>query len=68
MATTIRAVLARLSTAVRQRPITSSRNRERGSHAVEYAIGIAAGAGVIIGLYASYKSGVAGVVQGWVLK
>jgi hypothetical protein len=35
---------------------------------VEYAIGIAAGAGVIIGLYASYKSGVAGVVQGWVLK
>jgi len=68
MTTMILAVLIRLSSAVRQRAAASPRDPERGSHAVEYAIGIAAGAGVIIGLYASYKSGVAGVVQGWVLK
>ncbi|GAA4731684.1 hypothetical protein [Phytohabitans rumicis] len=68
MRTVIRAVVARLNTAIQGRIAQARREPDRGSHAVEYAIGIAAGAGVIIGLYASYKSGVAGVVQGWVLK
>jgi hypothetical protein len=39
---------------------------DRGSHAVEYAIGIGAGAAVVLAIYAAFRLGLAGVVAGWV--
>jgi len=68
MGRTARALAARLTTTLDQRTATLRENPDRGSHAVEYAIGIGLGAAIILGLYASYKTGVAGVVTGWVFE
>ncbi|MBG0569003.1 hypothetical protein [Actinoplanes aureus] len=44
------------------------RQPERGSHAVEYAIGIGLGALAVIGLYAAYRNGVTQIVANWVFQ
>ncbi|MFY1674036.1 hypothetical protein ACN27G_29470 [Plantactinospora sp. WMMB334] len=67
MRSTLRALVARL-TALGRHAAALRESPDRGSHAVEYAIGIGLGAAVILALYASYKSGVAGVVTGWVFQ
>jgi Flp pilus assembly pilin Flp len=62
------ALLAYVTATVADRAGELRRNPDRGSHAVEYAIGIGLGAAVIIGLYAAYKSGVDGIIKSWVFK
>jgi Flp pilus assembly pilin Flp len=62
------ALLAFVTAALRERADELRRNPDRGSHAVEYAIGIGLGAAVIIGLYAAYKTGVDGIIKNWVFK
>ncbi len=62
------ALFAYVTAGLRGRVDELRRNPDRGSHAVEYAIGIGLGAAVIIGLYAAYKSGVDGIIKNWVFK
>jgi Flp pilus assembly pilin Flp len=62
------ALLAFVTAVLRERVDELRRNPDRGSHAVEYAIGIGLGAAVIIGLYAAYKTGVDGIITNWVFK
>jgi hypothetical protein len=57
-----------VSVTVRERVDELRRNPDRGSHAVEYAIGIGLGAAVIIVLYAKYKAAVNDIVNKWVLQ
>lgn len=57
-----------VTAAVRERVGELRRTTDRGSHAVEYAIGIGLGAAVIIALYAAYKGGVDGIIKNWVFK
>jgi hypothetical protein len=57
-----------VQTSVRERVVELRRNPDRGSHATEYAIGIGAGAAIILGLYAAYETGITGIVEGWVFK
>jgi hypothetical protein len=52
--------------AARDRADELRRNPDRGSHAVEYAIGIGLGAAIIIALFAAYKAGVEQIIQSWV--
>ena len=40
--------------------------RDRGGHAVEYAIGIGLGAAAILGVFAAYRAGLAQIVATWV--
>lgn len=48
-------------------PLTRLRaHRDRGSHAVEYAIGIGASAAVILAIYAAFRLGLAHIVASWV--
>lgn len=61
-------LLAHGKAAFRELAAELRRNPDRGSHAVEYAIGIGLGAAVILALYAAYKSGVDGIIDGWVFK
>ncbi|MFC0531349.1 hypothetical protein [Phytohabitans kaempferiae] len=61
----VRALYVRLTTILTDRHAAGA---DRGSHATEYAIGIGLGAAVAIGVYRAYKSGVADVMSGWVLK
>lgn len=68
MGSTLRALAARLTLTLNQRADQLRAEPDRGSHAVEYAIGIGLGAAIILALYASYKTGVAGVVSAWVFK
>jgi hypothetical protein len=42
------------------------RNPDRGSHAVEYAIGIGLAAAVVLLLFAAYKAGVQNIINSWV--
>jgi Flp pilus assembly pilin Flp len=62
------ALFAFVTAALRERAGELRRNPDRGSHAVEYAIGIGLGAAVIILLYGAYKSGVDGIIKNWVFK
>jgi Flp pilus assembly pilin Flp len=62
------ALLAFVTAVLRDRVAELRTNPDRGSHAVEYAIGIGLGAAVIIGLYAAYKTGVDGIIKNWVFK
>jgi hypothetical protein len=62
------ALLAFVTAALRARAGELRTNPERGSHAVEYAIGIGLGAAVIIALYAAYKSGVEDIIKNWVFE
>jgi hypothetical protein len=68
MCSTLRALAARLTLALRQRTVALRQEPDRGSHAVEYAIGIGLGAAIILALYASYKTGVTNVVKSWVFQ
>ncbi len=62
----ILALLTFVTATLRGRVDELRRNPDRGSHAVEYAIGIGLGAGVIILLYGAYKSGVDDIIKNWV--
>lgn len=62
------ALLAYLTAGLRPRVDELRANPDRGSHAVEYAIGIGLGAAVIIGLYGAYRSGVATIIRNWVFR
>ncbi len=62
------ALIAYVTATLRERADELRRNPDRGSHAVEYAIGIGLGAVVIIGLYGAYKTGVASIVASWMFK
>lgn len=64
----ILALLTFVTAGLRGRVDQLRRNPDRGSHAVEYAIGIGLGAGVIILLYGAYKSGVDDIIKNWVFK
>jgi cation transporter-like permease len=68
MGRTLRALAARLTTTLHQRAENLRREPDRGSHSVEYAIGIGLGAVIILAVYGAYKTGVATVVSGWVFK
>ncbi|WP_326550111.1 hypothetical protein [Micromonospora sp. NBC_01813] len=68
MGSTLRALAARLTLTLTQRAERLRAEPDRGSHSVEYAIGIGLGAAIILALYASYRSGVATVVSGWVFQ
>ncbi|MEU4217174.1 hypothetical protein [Actinoplanes sp. NPDC026623] len=68
MGRTLRALTARLTVTLHQRATQLRAEPDRGSHAVEYAIGIGLGAAIILALYASYRTGVAGVVRSWVFQ
>ena len=61
MSTTLRALTALLIQLLPTRA-----KSDRGSHAVEYAIGIGLGAAIILALYAAYRAGVGEVISGWV--
>lgn len=61
-------LIAYVTATLRERAAELRRNPDRGSHAVEYAIGIGLGAAVIIGLYAAYKTGVTTIVSNWVFQ
>jgi hypothetical protein len=65
--TTMRTIHTHLVGMLHRRTQTSHRGPDRGSHAVEYALGIGLGAATILALFAAYKSGVAAVIQGWIL-
>lgn len=47
---------------------TSRQRADRGSHAVEYALGIGLGAATILALFGAYKSGVAALIESWIFK
>jgi hypothetical protein len=68
MSSTLRALLARVILALHERAAALRQEPDRGSHAVEYAIGIGLGAAIMLALYASYKTGVTNVVKRWVFK
>ena len=68
MRSTPRALAARLTMTVKDRAERLRAEPDRGSHAVEYAIGIGLGALIVLALYASYKTGVASVVSSWVFQ
>ena len=68
MGSTLRALAARLTLTIAQRTEPLRKEPDRGSHAVEYAIGIGLAAAISLALYASYKTGIASVVSSWVLK
>jgi Flp pilus assembly pilin Flp len=59
------ALLASVTATLRGRAGELRRNPERGSHAVEYAIGVGLGAAIILAVYAAYRNGVLGVVATW---
>lgn len=50
---------------VRQRMTALRATGERGSHVVEYAIGIGLAAGVILALFVAYKAGLNKIISGW---
>jgi Flp pilus assembly pilin Flp len=62
------ALIAYLTAALRARTEQLRATPDRGSHAVEYAIGIGLGALAVIGLYAAYRTGVTQIVTSWVFK
>ncbi|GLH98813.1 hypothetical protein [Phytohabitans aurantiacus] len=72
MTTTIRTVHATCAAVLRRRIRTRHRpsgtDRDTGSHAVEYALGIGLGAATILALFAAYKSGVAALIESWIFK
>jgi hypothetical protein len=57
--TTTKSRLATRLAVLRTRP-------DRGSHAVEYAIGIGLGAAAILAVFVAYKLGLADVMKSWV--
>ena len=57
-----------LHASVEDRVAELRRNPDRGSHATEYAIGIGAGAAIILGLYAAYETGITGIIEKWVFQ
>ncbi|WP_430788120.1 hypothetical protein [Actinoplanes sp. G11-F43] len=61
-------VIVYLHTGLQARVTELRRDPERGSHATEYAIGIGAGAAIVLGLYAAYKTGVAQIIERWVFQ
>jgi len=58
--------LSRVAGAARARIQHLQTEPDRGSHSVEYAIGIGASAAVILAIYAAFRAGLADVVAGWV--
>lgn len=62
------ALLAHLAAGLRRRAGELRAHPDRGSHAVEYAIGIGLGAAIILALFAAYKAGVDSIIQSWVFK
>jgi Flp pilus assembly pilin Flp len=53
---------------LRNRLAAVRRTDDRGSHAVEYAIGIGLGAAAILAVFTAYKSGLDTVINGWLFK
>jgi len=62
------ALLALFLTGLHQRVDRLRRRPDHGGHAVEYAIGIAGSALVILGVIAALKTGLGDVVKSWIFK
>jgi hypothetical protein len=58
--------LADLASTLLERLYAPRERRDRGGHAVEYAIGIGLGAAAVLGVFAAYRAGLAKVVASWV--
>jgi hypothetical protein len=59
------ALLSYMATTLRERATELRRNPDRGSHAVEYAIGIGLAAGAALAVFGAYKLGVANIIKTW---
>jgi hypothetical protein len=57
------AALTRTVRALRSRP---DKRADRGSHTVEYALGIGLGAAAILAVFAAYRIGLANIIATWV--
>jgi hypothetical protein len=68
MRSTLRALAARLTLTVTQRTEQLCKEPDRGSHSVEYAIGVGLGALIALAVYAAYRTGVTGVISAWVFQ
>jgi hypothetical protein len=68
MRSTLRALAARLTLTLHRRAAALCQEPDRGSHSVEYAIGIGLGAAIVLALYAAYRTGVAAVISSWVFQ
>jgi hypothetical protein len=62
----ILALFATVTAVLHDRAAELRRNPDRGSHAVEYAIGIGLAAAVVLLLFAAYKAGVQNIINSWV--
>jgi hypothetical protein len=60
------ALLTYLTAALQHRSAALRAQPDRGSHAVEYAIGIGLAAAAVLGVFAAYKAGLADVIKTWV--
>jgi hypothetical protein len=66
--TRVAALFALLSLGLRQRIEQLRAEPEHGGHAVEYAIGVAGSAVIILSIIAALKSGLGDVVKSWLFK
>jgi hypothetical protein len=60
------ALLSFVTAVLGDRAAELRRHPDRGSHAVEYAIGIGLAAAVVLLLFAAYKAGVQNIINSWV--